>query len=118
MKNVTKCKLVFTYSKKREERDNKLIDKDEETARKAVESNKEIPSQRKQWINYVNKQKGKKIIAESINEKALNEKIKAHLLPDQINIEKNTVNKKYTMEERKKKMEKRYKTSLRLSQRK
>ncbi len=74
--NQVKCKLVFTYSKKREERDNKLIDKDEETARKAVESNKEIPSQRKQWINYVNKQKGKKIIAESINEKALNEKRK------------------------------------------
>ena len=57
------------------------------------------------------------MISEELNEKALNEKIKAHLLPDQINIEKNTVNKKYTMEERKKKMEKRYKTSMRLSHR-
>jgi hypothetical protein len=57
------------------------------------------------------------MISEELDEKALNEKIKAHLLPDQINIEKNTVNKKYTMEERKKKMEKRYKTSMRLSHR-
>ena len=57
------------------------------------------------------------MISEELDEKTLNEKIKAHLLPDQINIEKNTVNKKYTMEERKKKMEKRYKTSMRLSHR-
>ena len=57
------------------------------------------------------------MISEELDEKALNEKIKAHLLPDQINIEKNTFNKKYTMEERKKKMEKRYKTSMRLSHR-
>ena len=57
------------------------------------------------------------MISEELDEKALNEKIKAHLLPDQINIEKNTVNKKYTMEDRKKKMEKRYKTSMRLSHR-
>ena len=57
------------------------------------------------------------MISEELDEKALNEKIKAHLLPDQINIEKNTANKKYTMEERKKKMEKRYKTSMRLSHR-
>ena len=57
------------------------------------------------------------MISEELDEKALNEKIKAHLLPDQINIEKNTVNKKYTREERKKKMEKRYKTSMRLSHR-
>ena len=57
------------------------------------------------------------MISEELDEKALNEKIKAHLLPDQINIEKNNVNNKYTMEERKKKMEKRYKTSMRLSHR-
>ena len=57
------------------------------------------------------------MISKELDKKVLNEKIKAHLLPDKINIEKNTVNKKYTMEERKKKMEKRYKTSMRLSHR-
>ena len=50
--------------------------------------------------------------------KSLSEKIKNNDIPEELIIEKKVVSEKYTMEERKKKMEKRYKTSLRLSQRK
>jgi len=58
------------------------------------------------------------MISEEINEKSLSEKIKNNDIPEELNIGKKVVSDKYTMEERKKKMEKRYKTSLRLSQRK
>ena len=58
------------------------------------------------------------MISEELNEKTLSEKIKNNDIPDEINIEKKTSVPIYTLEERKKKMEKRYKTSLRLTQRK
>ena len=57
-------------------------------------------------------------IISDFNENTLAEKIKNNDIPEEINIEKKQENEKYSMEERKKKMEKRYKTSLRLTQRK
>ena len=57
-------------------------------------------------------------IISEFNENDLAEKIKNNDIPEEINIEKKQENQKYSMEERKKKMEKRYKTSLRLTQRK
>ena len=58
------------------------------------------------------------MISEELDEKTLSEKIKNNDLPKEINIEQNAITKKYSVEERKKKMEKRFKTSLRLSHRK
>ena len=58
------------------------------------------------------------IISEELDENILAEKIKNNDIPEEVNIEKKNNNSKYSMEERKKKMEKRYKTSLRLTQRK
>ena len=69
--NHVKCKLIFSHSKKREARDNKLIDKDENKAREAVKNNIDIPSSRKQWITFVNKEKGKNTKAKSVNEEAI-----------------------------------------------
>ena len=57
-------------------------------------------------------------IISEFNENDLAEKIKNNDIPEEIHIEKKQENQKYSMEERKKKMEKRYKTSLRLTQRK
>ena len=57
------------------------------------------------------------MISEQMNEKSLSEKIKNNDLPEELNINKKAASSKYSVEERKKKMEKRYKTSLRLSQR-
>ena len=57
-------------------------------------------------------------IISEFNENELAEKIKNNDIPEEIHIEKKQENQKYSMEERKKKMEKRYKTSLRLTQRK
>ena len=57
-------------------------------------------------------------IINELNEEALAEKINKRDIPQEINIEKKPEKEKYSMEERKKKMEKRYKTSLRLTQRK
>ena len=57
-------------------------------------------------------------IINELNEEALAEKINKRDIPQEINIEKKPEKEKYSMEERKKKLEKRYKTSLRLSQRK
>ena len=57
-------------------------------------------------------------IINELNEEALAEKINKRDIPQEINIEKKPEKEKYSMEERKKKLEKRYKTSLRLTQRK
>ena len=57
-------------------------------------------------------------IISDFNENTLAEKIKNNDIPEEINIEKKPEKEKYSMEERKKKLEKRYKTSLRLTQRK
>lgn len=57
-------------------------------------------------------------IINDLNEDDLANKIKNRDIPEEINIEKKPEKEKYSMEERKKKLEKRYKTSLRLSQRK
>ena len=57
-------------------------------------------------------------IINELNEEALAEKINKRDIPQEINIEKKPEKEKYSMEERKKKIEKRYKTSLRLTQRK
>ena len=57
-------------------------------------------------------------IISEFNEDNLAEKINKRDIPEEINIEKKPEKEKYSMEERKKKMEKRYKTSLRLTQRK
>ena len=57
-------------------------------------------------------------IINELNEEALAEKINKRDIPQEINIEKKPEKEKYPMEERKKKLEKRYKTSLRLTQRK
>ena len=57
-------------------------------------------------------------IITELNEEALAEKINKRDIPQEINIEKKPEKEKYSMEERKKKLEKRYKTSLRLTQRK
>ena len=58
------------------------------------------------------------MISEDITEKTLSEKILKDDIPEELNIGKPVSEKVYTKEERKKKMEKRFKTSLRLSQRK
>jgi hypothetical protein len=58
------------------------------------------------------------MISEYITEKTLSEKILKNDIPEELNIGKPVSEKVYTKEERKKKMEKRFKTSLRLSQRK
>ena len=58
------------------------------------------------------------MISEEITEKTLAEKIKNDDIPDIILPGKSRSNQQYTHEERKKKMEKRFKTSLRLTQRK
>ena len=55
-------------------------------------------------------------IINELNEEALAEKINKRDIPQEINIEKKPEKEKYSMEERKKKLEKRYKTSLRLTQ--
>ena len=57
-------------------------------------------------------------IINELNEEALADKINKRDIPQEINIEKKPEKEKYSMEERKKKLEKRYKTSLRLTQRK
>lgn len=57
-------------------------------------------------------------IINELNEEALAEKINKRDIPQEINIEKKPEKENYSMEERKKKLEKRYKTSLRLTQRK
>ena len=57
-------------------------------------------------------------IINELNEEALAEKINKRDIPQEINIEKKPEKENYSMEERKKKIEKRYKTSLRLTQRK
>ena len=57
-------------------------------------------------------------IINELNEEALAEKINKRDIHQEINIEKKPEKEKYSMEERKKKLEKRYKTSLRLTQRK
>ena len=58
------------------------------------------------------------LISEEISEKTLSEKIRNDEIPDEIVIEKKNESSQLTHEERKKKMEKRFNTSLRLSQRK
>ena len=57
-------------------------------------------------------------IINEFNEDDLAKKIINRDIPEEINIEKKPEKEKYSMEERKKKLEKRYKTSLRLTQRK
>ena len=58
------------------------------------------------------------MISEELNEKTLSEKIKNNDMPEELIIDKKTQSDNYTVDERRKKLEKRVKTSLRLSQRK
>ena len=92
---------------------------EEEDPLKYFEKNKEKEAEDEDPLKFVKNKEEKAsdslpkimgtMISEELNEKSLSEKIKNNDIP---------VSEKYTMEERKKKMEKRYKTSLRLSQRK
>ena len=99
---------------------------EEEDPLKYFEKNKAKEAEDEDPLNFMKKKE--ELMSDSLpkmlgiisdfNENTLAEKIKNNDIPEEINIEKKQENEKYSMEERKKKMEKRYKTSLRLTQRK
>ena len=99
---------------------------EEEDPLKYFEKNKAKEAEDEDPINFI-KEKEELVsyslpkmlgIINELNEEALAEKINKRDIPQEINIEKKPEKEKYSMEERKKKLEKRYKTSLRLTQRK
>ncbi len=75
-KNVVNCKLVFTHSKKREERDLAILDINVKKAKKAIDKKVDIPCSNQNWVNLVERTKDKKEKAEKLNEKLIQEKKK------------------------------------------
>ena len=72
--NSVNCKLIFTHSKKREERDKKIIDIAIKKAENAIKNNIEIPSSKQSWIGFI--EKDKKLKATSLDKKIIENKLK------------------------------------------
>ncbi len=74
--NTVECKLVFTHSKKREERDLSILELNTKKAKDAIDKNIDIPNSNQGWVNLIEKSKDKKIKAEKLNEKLIEERKK------------------------------------------
>lgn len=72
--NSVKCKLIFTHSKKREERDLKMIDMAVNEAQKAIQNHKELPISKRSWVSIIKREKGGIQKAAKINEELVNTK--------------------------------------------
>ena len=95
----------------------KFFDKNNEKLAEDEDPEKYLKKKEEKASDYLPKMMGK-MISEEVNEKYLVERINNNDLPEELNIGKTKSDaSKYSLEERKKKMEKRAKTSLRLSQR-
>ena len=65
--NKVSCKLIFSFSKKRQQRDLRLIEENVEKAKKAIENKEEISLSKQSWVSYIQKPKEAKIKASELN---------------------------------------------------
>ena len=74
--NAVNCKLVFTFSKKRRDRDNKLIDIALKKAKDAINKKIDIPTSKQSWISFIEKESSKKQKAKKIDKNTVDKKRK------------------------------------------
>ena len=72
--NKVQCKLIFSFSKKRQERDLKIIEEGIKRAEKAIQDNETITHSKKSWVSFIKLPKEVKAKATKLNEELIQKK--------------------------------------------